>query len=92
MALPLSRCRASLRLSTYTLSLIPLRARQFLPRSFSQSSIAYSKTQPTKDDVLNLWDQCTTTSMPAMVGANVRQIAMRVYRQLPVSMDSTRGS
>lgn len=92
MALPLSRCRASMRLSICTRSLIPLRARPILPRSFSQSSIAYSKTQPTKDDVLNLWDQCTTTSMPAMVGANLRQIAMRVYRLHLVPMGNTRGS
>ncbi|KAF5582712.1 aspartyl-tRNA synthetase [Fusarium pseudocircinatum] len=70
MALPLSRCRASLRLSTCTRSLIPLCTRQFLPRSFSQSSIACSKTQPTKDDVLNLWDQYSNAGIPTTPGAN----------------------
>ncbi|KAF5568294.1 aspartyl-tRNA synthetase [Fusarium phyllophilum] len=70
MALPLSRCRASLRLSTCTRSLIPLRTRQFLPRSFSHSSIAYSKTQPIKDDVLNLWDQYSNAGIPTTPGAN----------------------
>ncbi|EXL93380.1 tRNA synthetases class II-domain-containing protein [Fusarium oxysporum II5] len=70
MALPLSRCRASMRLSIRTRSLIPLRARPILPRSFSQSSIAYSKTQPTKDDVLNLWDQYSNAGIPTTPGAN----------------------
>ncbi|RBA19152.1 aspartyl-tRNA synthetase [Fusarium proliferatum] len=70
MALPLSRCRASLRLITCTRSSISLRTRQFLPRSFSHSSIAYSKAQPTKDDVLKLWDQYSNAGIPTTPGIN----------------------
>ncbi|KAM0445376.1 hypothetical protein ACHAQK_001578 [Fusarium lateritium] len=70
MVLPLARCRASLRPGTCTRSLALLRARQCLPRSFTQSSACASKAaaRPERDDILDAWDKYSNADVPFDLG------------------------
>lgn len=53
--LPLSRCSFALRHG----SLAPLRTKQCLPRSFSQSFVvAKAAVRPAQEELLAAWDKC----------------------------------
>ncbi|KAF5013946.1 hypothetical protein FDECE_75 [Fusarium decemcellulare] len=76
MVLPLGRCSSSLRRGACTSSLALLRARQCLPRSFSQSSVVASKAaaRPAREEILNAWDKYSNADVPLDYGSQGKQV------------------